>query len=64
MKFYDETKPLYLKTDASGIELGATLLQTRQCITCPKDTAPDNAFLGQSHLQVKASPVQSRSIVT
>ena len=25
MKFYDEIKPLYLETDASGIELGATL---------------------------------------
>ena len=27
MTFYNETKPLYLKTDASGIGLGATLLQ-------------------------------------
>ena len=26
-KFYDETKPLYLETDVSGIGLSATLLQ-------------------------------------
>ena len=35
MKFYNETKPLYLETDASGIGLG----------TCPKDTAPDNTMV-------------------
>ena len=29
MKLYDETKPLYLETDASRIGLGATVLQTR-----------------------------------
>ena len=29
MKFYDETKPLYVETDASGVGLGAPLLQTR-----------------------------------
>ena len=33
MKFYDETKPLYLETEASEIGLGATLLQTRDGIT-------------------------------
>ena len=38
MKFYNETKPLYLETDASGIGLGATLLQTRNGTACPKDT--------------------------
>ena len=45
MKFYDETKPLYLQTDASGIRLGATLLQTRDNTTCPEDIAPDNTIL-------------------
>ena len=29
IKFYDETKPLYLETDTSGVGLGASLLQTR-----------------------------------
>ena len=45
MKFYDDTKPLYLKTDASGISLGAALLQLRDNTNCPKDTAPDNTIL-------------------
>ena len=45
MKFYDETKPLNLETDASGIGLGTTLSQTRDGTTCPKDNAPDNTIL-------------------
>ena len=42
MKFYNETKPLYLETDISGIRLGAALLQTRYGTTCLRDIAPDN----------------------
>ena len=45
MKFYDDTKLLYLKTDASGIGLEAALLQLRDNMNCPKDTAPDNIIL-------------------
>ena len=45
MKFYDDTKPLYLETDASGTGLGAALLQLRDNMNCSKDTAPDNAIL-------------------
>ena len=45
MKFYDDTKLLYLETDASGISLGAALLQVRDNMNCPKDTAPDNTIL-------------------
>ena len=44
MKFYDETKPLYLKTDESSIGLGVALLQTRDGTTCPKDIAPENTI--------------------
>ena len=45
MKFYNETKPLCLETDVSGIALGTTLLQTRDGMTCQKDTAPYNTIL-------------------
>ena len=45
MKFYDETKPLYLETNASGIGLGAALLQTRDGMTCQKDSTPNNTIL-------------------
>ena len=45
LKFYDDSKPLYLKTDASGVCLGAALLQLRDNMNCPKDTAPDNTIL-------------------
>ena len=45
MEVYDENKPLYLKTDASEIGLGAALLQTRDGTTYPIDIAPDNTIL-------------------
>ena len=45
MKFYNNTKPLYLETDASRIGLGAALLQMHKGTTCQKDVAPDNTTL-------------------
>ena len=45
MKFYDDTKLLYLKTDVSGVGLGAALLQLRDNISCHEDTAPTNSAL-------------------
>ena len=64
MKLYNETKPLYLETDASGIGLGTALLQTRDGTTFSKDAAPDNTILRPIALQVKACPVLRGGIVT
>ena len=45
MKVYNETKALYLETNASGIGLGTALLQNRDGTTCLEDTAPDNTIV-------------------
>ena len=45
MKFYDDNKPLYLETDASGISLGAALLQLRDDTSCQTHMVPDNTIL-------------------
>ena len=45
MKFYYDTKLLYLETDASGVGFGAALLHTWKGTTCHKDMVPDNTIL-------------------
>ena len=45
MKFYDDTKLLYLETDAPGIGLEAALLQLHDNTTWQKGKAPDNIIL-------------------
>ena len=45
MKFYHDSKPLYLETDTSGVGFGAALLQTWEGTTCQRDTVPDNTIL-------------------
>ena len=45
MKFYDDTKQLYLETDVSRVGLGAALLQLHDSTTCQKGMAPDNTIL-------------------
>ena len=45
MKFYNKTKPLYIETDVFGVGLGATLLQTRDSMSCHSDEVPDTSIL-------------------
>ena len=45
MKFYDDTKPLYLETEASRVGLGAALLQMCEGMAWQKDIVPDNTTL-------------------
>ena len=45
MKFYDNSKPLYLVIDASGIGLGAALLQLCDNMVCQVGIAPQNITL-------------------
>ena len=45
MKIYDDTKLLYLEIDASGVGLGAALLQLCNNTTFQKDVVPDNTIL-------------------
>ena len=52
MKFHNDTKPLYLETDASGVGLGAALLQICKGTICQKDIVPNNTIL---HLTAFAS---------
>ena len=45
MKFYEEIQPLYPRTDASGVRLGAAVLQTRSGTSCQRDKASDHSIL-------------------
>ena len=47
MKFYNENKPLYLVTDASGVGPGTGLLQVRESIICPTDTPQTTPYYDQ-----------------
>ena len=45
MKFYDETKSLYVETDASRVGFGAAPLQPRINTSSHGDKAPENSIL-------------------
>ena len=50
MKFYDDTKLLYLGKDASGISLGVALLQLRDNMTAQKTLHQTTLSFAQLHL--------------
>ena len=50
MKFYDDTKPLYLEKDASRVGLGAALLQMHEGTTCHKDTVTQQHYSVAQHI--------------
>ena len=55
IKFFDETKPLYLETMASGVGLGASLQpQTRSGTSYPRDMAPDSSMLSPIAFALKS----------
>ena len=58
MKFYDETKPLHLETDASGVEVGAGLLHTRSGTNSCRDMASDQHT--QTHCIFKHVSIRCR----
>ena len=60
MRFYDETKPLYLETDTSAVGLGAGLLQAKSSTSCPTDEAPANSILRPIAFTSK-SPIEHRT---
>ena len=53
MKFYDETKALYMARDVSGVRQEAALLQTRSNTRSHKDEAPDNSILRPTAFVIK-----------
>ena len=65
MKFYNDSKPLYLETDVSEVGLGAALLQVCKTTVCQKGVASDNitlcpiAFASKSHTGQNGGTVTS-----
>ena len=69
-EFYDETNPLYIETDASGVGHRAALLQTRSSTNCSRDETPDNgiprppAFTSNSlsHAEKRYSNIEAEAL--
>ena len=64
MKFNDETKLLYLETDASRVGLEAGLLKVKDGMNCTWYQTPDNTIFRTKHLPVKTYPAQKDHTVT
>ena len=63
-KFYDETKPLYIETDVSGVGLGAAVLPARSSTSCSRDEAPDNSILRHTAFVSKSLSSVERNTAT
>ena len=61
MKIYDETKPLYVETDVSGVEFGAALLNKRSNTSGYRDEVPDNGILRPTAFASKSPTVVEKS---
>ena len=55
MKFYDNSKPLYLETDASGIGPGVALVQLHDNTVCQVGVASQNITLCPSAFASKST---------
>ena len=60
INFYDETKPLFLEMEASGVGVGAALLQTRSGNSCPRDKVPATGHTDPWHLWARACEAWER----
>ena len=60
MKFYNETKPLYIERDASGVGLRVVLLQQEVIQTVTETKHQTIVPLDPLHFPAKASPEQKK----
>ena len=58
--FYDETKPLCLELDTSGVGLGADLLQTKMAQAVLEQKHQTTTYSGPSYLQARVYQAQRR----
>ena len=49
---------------ASGVGLGAGLIQTKSCTSCPRDEPPDNSILRSNAFTSKSISKTEKSIAT
>ena len=59
---YEETKLLYLETDASGLGLGVRLLQTKMVKAVQETWHQTTAYSNPSHSQAKVYPAHRDTV--
>ena len=63
MKFYSETRPLYLDTDEFGVGLEVGLLQIREEVNCPQDEPPHNSTLIPTAFASKTLSTMGKEVI-